>query len=60
VAGVENSDVEILLAAQESAAAKRVVHDASGRVLAVHPQPRQCVHHADAADIEVRVETFTL
>ncbi len=60
VAGVENSDVEILLAAQESAAAKRVVHDASGRVLAVHPQPRQCVHRADAADIEVRVETFTL
>jgi predicted phage baseplate assembly protein len=60
VDGVENSDVEILIGAQESAAAKRVVKDASGRVLAVHAQPRQCVHLADAAGVEVQAEDFSL
>jgi hypothetical protein len=60
VAGVENSDVEILLDAAAAAAAQRVARDAGGRVLSVHPQPRQCVHLADAASIEIRVEEFLL
>lgn len=60
VAGVENSDVDILLDAATAAAAKRLAHDANGRILAVYPQPRQCIHLANAAAIEVRVEAFQL
>jgi hypothetical protein len=37
-----------------------VARDGSGRVLSVHPQARQCVHLANSADIEVRVEDFSL
>lgn len=60
VAGVENSDVDILLDAAPAAAATRLARDANGRILAVHPQPRQCIHLANAAAIEVRAEGFVL
>jgi hypothetical protein len=60
VIGVENSDVEILIDTGAATAARRVARDGNGRVLSVHPQARQCVHLASSADIEVRVEDFSL
>ena len=60
VAGVENSDVELLVDAATAAAARRVARDADGGVLSVHPQARQCAHLVDANSIEIAVEGFTL
>lgn len=60
VTGVENSDVEILIDTPVAASVRRLALDANGRVLSVHPLPRQCVHLASVADIEVRVEDFSL
>ena len=60
VQGVENSSVEILLAAAV-ALPRRIARDPNGVILSVRPQERQCVH-LDLAepDLEISVEAFTL
>ncbi len=61
VPGVENSSVEIRLDAGAMAAARRLVQDPEGVILAVEPQARQCVHLAPAdPDLRISLEPFSL
>ncbi|MDM0030040.1 hypothetical protein [Variovorax saccharolyticus] len=66
VAGVENSDCLIVIDPATAAQARRVAMAAPDVVLAVLPQPMQCVHvpHVRPGQpmphIDVRVEAFTL
>lgn len=61
VTGVENSDVRVVVDAAVVRDARRIVRDAAGAVLAVVPQPAQCVHlPLRDPRIDIRVETYTL